>query len=269
MISLNFSGRVRDVVASAVLASCCAVTVFAWTHVGHSAVADLAESRLTPEARRQVEALLATDHAKHLSEISSWADTIKEEHNADAPAHSLRLPMDRSTEVDQTLCPSKYCAVRGIETWLKVLADKSQPVEQREKALKFVVHLVGDIHQPLHAAQYTGKEMVVFNGVETNLHHVWDMDINATRAKKHEDLAALLEKDAKSRKYFTGGTPTDWALESRDIARDTIYSGDVKPGAKSVTTLPKDYADRMWPVTEQRMTQAGVRLAALLNEALK
>lgn len=264
---MTFSGRSR--IAFAAVAMCSAASLFAWTHVGHSAVADLAESRLTPEAHRQVETLLAVDHAKHLSEIASWADGIKKEHNEDAPAHSLRLPLDRATDVDQTICPSNYCAVRGLETWVKVLADKSQPVERRERALKFVVHLVGDIHQPLHISQYTGKEEVIFNGVQSNLHLVWDMSINATRAKKHEELAALLEKDAKTHKYFTGGTPTEWALESRDIARDTIYATDVKPGAQTVTTLPVDYADRMWPVTEQRMTQAGVRLAALLNEALK
>lgn len=261
----------RHVAAALVAAMvfCSSSTVFAWTHVGHSAVADLAEARLTPAARKQVEMLLAVDHAKHLSEISTWADTIKKEHHPDAPAHSLRLPLNHSSDVDQTLCPSNYCAVRGLETWLKVLADKSQPAERREEALKFVVHLVGDIHQPLHAAEFTGHEPVVFNGQAQNLHLVWDMSINATRAKKHEDLAALLEKDAATHKYFTGGTPTDWALESRDIVRDKIYAGDVKAGSKTVTVLPADYADKMWPIAEMRMTQAGMRLAGLLNEALR
>lgn len=268
MTQTVFSRNVAASVAAAALLLC-AVPIAAWTHVGHSAVADLAEARLTPEARKQVEVLLAVDHAKHLSEISTWADTIKKEHHPDAPAHSLRLPLNHSSDVDQTLCPSNYCAVRGLETWLKVLADKSQSPERREEALKFVVHLVGDIHQPLHAAEYTGKEQVIFNGKAQNLHLVWDMSINATRAKNHEQLAALLEKDASTHKYFTGGTPTDWALESRDIVRDEIYADGVTAGSKTVTVLPADYADKMWPIAEMRMTQAGVRLAGLLNEALR
>src|ERR1700748_1586679 len=103
---------------------------FAWGRVGHAAVADIAESRLTPEARKAVQQLLAVEHDKHLSDISSWADQIKSEHRPEAPAHSIRLLLDHSDVIDPMACPSGYCVVKGINDYYKELSDKSLPLAQ-------------------------------------------------------------------------------------------------------------------------------------------
>lgn len=244
-------------------------TAFPWGHVGHSVVADIAESRLTPKAAKQVHELLAVEHFEHLHDISSWADQIKSEHLPGSPAHSQRQPLDHSTEIKMDACPSAYCAVAGMHDYYKVLADKSAPIEKREVALKYLVHLVGDIHQPFHGAADTGKEKVIFLGKENSLHGIWDTGILYTRPHNFEKLAKKFEAEAPKSGLNYGGTPEQWTLESRDLVRDKILPELPKTEKGQVIALPDDYGDKNYALVQARITQAGYRLAELLNSALK
>jgi len=241
---------------------------FAWGRVGHATVADIAESRLTPQALKTVKELLSVEHDQHLSDIASWADQIKEEHRPGSPAHSIRLPLDHNDTIDPTLCPSHYCVVQGINDYYKQLADKGLPLEQREIALKYLVHLVGDIHQPLHASVATGGNVAVAGeGRIANLHGVWDDSIIYSQGRNPEAIATRLEAKIDKGGLFFGGDAATWALESRAIARDVIYK-TLPTESKEPLTLPANYDEMMWPIVEARLTQAGVRLADLLNSAL-
>ena len=245
----------------------------AWGKMGHATVADIAEAQLTPKALATVRQLLASDGDQHLNQVSSWADEMKKERReygeagiAGKVSHTIRLPLDHSG-YSPNLCPSQFCAVAVINYYDKILADRSATMPQREEALKFVVHLVGDVHQPLHASAVTGGQIqVLFDGQQYTLHRVWDSMIIKQEAGDNDELLARRLMATEHGLYF-GGDPASWALEGRDIARDQIY-GAVPQHTDQVLQLPPDYADRNWPIVEARLTQAGIRLGALLNAAL-
>jgi nuclease S1 len=239
----------------------------AWGSVGHAVVADIAEARLTPKAAAMVRELLASEGDKHLSDISSWADHIKPLKLTGAPAHSIRLPLDHSTQIIPDACPSHFCIVAGLNIYSKILADPTRTIPQREEALKFVVHLVGDIHQPLHTNAVTGKMMVVYEGRVYKLHKVWDTRIILDHGRDPNVIAQQLLATADQRGLDFGGDPVSWALEGRDIARDVIYTHVPQQSAQPLT-LPANYGAQNWPIITARLTQAGIRLANILNHAL-
>ena len=242
--------------------------VYAWGPVGHATVADIAQAHLTPAAAAEVHRLLATEGKQQMAQIASWADTIrKDESHPNRPDHSVRLDLDGGVTPDHP-CPRHFCADEGIDFWSKVLADPKRSDEDRETALKYLVHLVGDMQQPLHGVDATGADnKVIFDGTETNLHGVWDGGILRSRGEDNpEDLARKLMATEKN--VPDGGTVLDWANEDREIARTQIYD-TITPHTKEVVTLPPDYASEKLPIVEMRLMQGGLRLARLLNSLLK
>ncbi|MFI0846463.1 S1/P1 nuclease [Mesorhizobium sp. IMUNJ 23232] len=241
---------------------------FAWGRAGHAIVAEIAERHLSPESRAEVDALLATEGAKSMADVSLWADLIKALRIPDQPSHVVRLPLDHSGYDAATVCKTGRCIVAAIDRYTAVLADRSNPATARVTALKYLIHLVGDLHQPLHTSADTGATAVVLDGSVTRLHDVWDDAIIESRGKDWQTLAVAVEADAIV--PDTSSTPADSALEGRDIARDTIFADprletrrrDVLPW------LPKTYLDDNWPIVRKRLKQGGYRLAALLNRAL-
>jgi hypothetical protein len=237
----------------------------AWGKVGHAAVADIAESHLTPAALADVKKLLAVEGDKHMSDISSWADEAKAEGLEGSPSHTIRLPIDNGP-VRAHPCPGGFCAGDAIERYSAVLSDPTKSDAEREIALKYIVHLVGDLHQPLHDVDAGGGMKVKFEGKDETLHQVWDSGIINDHGSSPEKLArevSKLEKDVK-----TGGTPMDWAIEGRIIAQTNIYNTiPLKP--TGVVVLPGSYAKDHWPIVAQRLEQGGLRLAEILNKLLQ
>ena len=241
-------------------------SAFAWGHVGHAVVADIAQAHLTPAATVTINRLLATDGAHRLSDISSWADEVKGEDLPNRPAHTIRLPLAGDPTPPHP-CPSHFCADDGITFWSAVLADPNRSDRDRETALKYIVHLVGDLQQPLHDVDATGSDLkVVFEGKETQLHKVWDDGILESNAGKDPSRIAieLMQSEAD---VPSGGDPADWAEEGRLIAQTKIYK-TISPHTANEITLPPGYAREMWPVVKLRLTEGGLRLARLLNQLL-
>jgi hypothetical protein len=236
--------------------------VLAWGREGHAIIADIAEAKLTPQARAHAAALLASEGASHLSDVSEWADGVKG--TPGSPEHGVRLHFDRPP--DPKNCRSHFCVVDGIIHYEAVLSDRSASVAQREIALKYVVHLVGDVHQPLHCviSSYS-RTPVVFDGKLQGLHGVWDRGI----IKDHGGSADQIARELLNSKLAVSvsGTPLDWAVESRDVAHYEIFK-DVSAGSATPVVLPADYSARTWPIVSRRLLQAGDRLAILLNKAL-
>lgn len=238
---------------------------FAWGRIGHATVADIAQAHLTPAAAAQVHLLLNVEGAHNLSDISLWADKAKAEQLPGSPSHTIRLPLDDSPTPEHP-CPGHFCADDALARYGAVLADKSQPLADREVALKYVVHLVGDLHQPLHDVNATGQMTVIFQGKEQTLHAVWDDAILDSHHVTHEQLAA--ELIAKEHGVPHGGTPMDWAKEGRIICQQEIFPG-IPMHSKTPIPLPDNYADTHWATVQLRLTEGGLRLAELLNSLLK
>lgn len=235
----------------------------AWGGEGHAVVAQIAELRLTPEARQQVHKLLALEGTANMSDVASWADQVKHT-KTKRPAHTVRLVLNGS-EVNPDNCPSRFCATKGIEYYTRVLRDKNAKSADKLEALKYVIHLVGDVHEPLHTSQITGGKIKInFEGEPTTLHKVWDKEIIRVDGGDLRTLAQRLNAQAGAMKAT--GQPIDWAVEGRNIARDVIFRC-FPLRTNDTITLDQKYADAMWPIIRTRLTQAGVRLAALLNRS--
>lgn len=247
---------------------------FAWGGEGHQVVALIAERHLTPEAQRQIHELLGENVDISDAEVCNWADRIKREDPASAKYHYVNIPTSAdgydATRDDHL---GEHLVAR-LEKYTAQLANKDNPAASRAEALRFVVHLVGDLHQPLHCAERNGDKggntcSVTFNGRKLNLHSVWDTFIlKALRGKtpvaEYADAIDERATDAQ-RAEWRRGTFAEWATESFKIARDVVYPAVPEAGGE----LPADYADKNRATVELQLERGGVRLAEVLNRAMK
>ncbi|TAN06264.1 MAG: hypothetical protein EPN36_04785 [Rhodanobacteraceae bacterium] len=245
----------------------CAPPALAWGPRGHRIVARLAEAQLTPQAWAEAQRLLALRGAQHLSDVANWADDLR---NTD-PAlfqrtrrmHFVNFHSGDCIYDPPRDCRRGECAVAAIEKYSAILANRANPPAKRAEALAFVVHFVGDIHQPLHADyrhDAGGNDFQVrWHGRGTNLHKVWDsLMLDSTHLSAAQYTRKLQAEDSS---IATGGTPVEWAEESCRIDRDDgVYP--------RTHFIDQAYVDRELPIAEQRLRQAGARLAALLNRDL-
>ncbi|WP_024512447.1 S1/P1 nuclease [Bradyrhizobium sp. ARR65] len=254
----------------------------AWGEEGHSIVAEIAQRRLDAASLAKIQVLLAAetpsvDHpAASLSSIASWADDYRASHPDTAAWHFVNIPDDRSTYDPDADCRNGACVVDAIARFRTVLADCSKPAADRLEALKFLVHFVGDVHQPLHATDrwdaYTGKDdqggnliPVMFFGQSTNLHAVWDTGLIMRTVYDWGAYVVRLETTwfpGRDLTGLSGGSPADWAADSHRLAHEVAYDipDDGAIGAR--------YFTKAQPVVDRQLALAGIRLARLLQEAL-
>ena len=278
----------------------------AWGPVGHAAVGGIADRLLVAAAREQVAALLVgdLDHngnpsgRTRLEEVASWPDEIRGS-AADRPnRHFDDLPACGTLPATPTWCPADgECATHQIDALKVTLADKSAPMRDRNEALKWIVHLVGDLHQPLHSVSNfyrNGQQDKEHNtddrggndlhvklpgsGITEKLHHVWDSDLVSltfghaatdTTLLSSATLDGLAAQASQLPPSKTVGTTIAWAKESNHLARTTAYksSGFVCGiPVDATTTLSKGYVTKAERVVHAQIELAGMRLATLLNE---
>jgi hypothetical protein len=257
----------------------------AWSQLGHQLIGDLAQGRLTPQAQARVKTLLAGERDATLGAVASWADNLRNTDPARFKATSSWHYIDSKDGscnfVLQRDCPDGNCVVAAIETQRRILADRSQSTAVRADALKFLVHLVGDVHQPLHASDRPdsgGNQFQVSlrtdlepeayartsyrNGVMgTNLHAIWDYYVLASARLSPRQYEARLVPRLPAQKADRIGTPMSWAQESCAL----IDARKLYPEKHS---MDHAYLTSMRPLAERRIETAALRLAAMLNEAL-
>jgi hypothetical protein len=249
---------------------------FAWGPRGHQLVARIAERRLSHRARGEIRALLGNDD---LVSVSTWADEIRPERPETARWHFVDIPLESGGFSDQRDCPISRgqrqdqvgnCVVDRIKSFAKQLADPSMPVQSRAEALKFLVHLVADIHQPMHtvADADAGNHIYITEFGTTqcgdrpcNLHLLWDTGLlqhsHRSERKLAGEIEALIVRERLQAK--PGETPESWANESFHLAQNVWLQN----GA----TVDDAYYRQNIHVAEARLALAGIRLAALLNQA--
>jgi hypothetical protein len=240
----------------------------AWDAKGHAIVARLADERLTPAARAAVSELL---QGQSLEEVASWADQVRNQQTA--PWHYVNIEMDETQFEPDRHCPNRHCVIGQTERFRETLANTSINPAKRQKALKYLVHFVADLHQPLHAGQnhdrggndvkveFLGQTVNPFTKKPWNLHQVWDnglldqyaADVKQATAQLNEWLAAQQEAG------LSRGSVTDWAMQSHDLARDHAYT------FAADKRLEEQYVKHNLPIVEAQLARAGVRLASLLN----
>jgi nuclease S1 len=245
---------------------------WAWGRLGHRVIAKLAERHLTDRAKAEIRALL--EPGESLADSSTWADEVRGKMRHTAPWHYVDVPLDEPRYDDKFAGddPNKGFIVPKIRELRATLKDKSKSVEERRFALRFLVHLVEDLHMPMHVGENHDKGgntlQVRFFDRGSNLHVVWDTGI-ITRAENDEgrwlDILATMDTP-EARQKAQCGTVEDWATESilasREAYKDPATGQRMKPGTK----LGDAYQAKSLPVAKQRLYQAGTRLAMLLNE---
>ncbi|MDE2236870.1 MAG: hypothetical protein KGK30_03185, partial [Elusimicrobia bacterium] len=226
-----------------------------------------------------------------LEQVAPCADFIRRGSGADCagiqldaepqsrPWHFIDIPISDSPESLEPYCPGGNCVVDQIKDDVRALEDSSASFSQRQLALIYLVHFVGDEHQPLHCADeivdgrsdYGGNaKPVVFEGSRSqrlNLHALWDHIIEPKDKLDPSTLAAQLERDIKKRdisSWTSGDFVADAARESFQIAKDDIYPEYAADGGR----IDASYHDRMQALAELRLEKAGVRLSALIETAL-
>lgn len=263
----------------------------AWGKQGHRVVATLASQRLTPRARAAVEELLRdNDDGRSLAAISMWADWVRfrklpETYNW----HFVNIPLERERYDSGRDCRPERgrgdCIVAALGRMRDVLADRDRRKADRVEALKFVVHLAADLHQPLHVAERDGDQGATrvklswFGSRETRgrrtyawtLHAVWDDGLleesgRSTAQTVVQLNAWLAQQDAQA---LAAGSIVDWALEAHRVAREQAYrDADGRGIPARGARLGQAYYDARIAAADQQLARAGVRLARLLNEAL-
>jgi S1/P1 Nuclease len=295
-----------------------APAVHAWGCKGHQTVALIAETYLTPDVKQAVLALLSANPidpqlkrycgwvSEAMADSSTWADDVRPDRK-NGPWHYIDIPRGAARGSLEAFCGKEGCVTRAIEEQVAILKDKSASSAKRGEAARYIVHFVGDLHQPLHAttnadeggtcaplAYFWRQPREQGHGFSPNLHSLWDTAI------PERDMAGADPREyAEMLEHKFGGDiegwqkagihVEEWAWESHGAAEAAVY-GPLTPKVGIEPNVPvhscKDdnqigerllqlhiaageaYQHQAAPVVERRLAQAGIRLAVILNDAL-
>jgi hypothetical protein len=238
-------------------------SVFAWGPNGHRIVGRIAANHLTAEAAVAVASLIGPEG---LDQASTWADEIRNDPDWQPPLRNPSpwhfISIDDQETLETTARDPEGDVLQAIERFAAVLRSPQATRPAKQEALRFLVHFVGDVHQPLHVGRRADRggnsiDVTLF-GEKTNLHAVWDSGLIESEKLSFSELAAFIDHPTlEESRTWQSSTPADWVRESK-AARDRIYKiSDGKLGFQ--------YAFDNMPLVKRRLLQAGVRLAGLLN----
>ena len=231
---------------------------FAWGSTGHQVIASLAEKQLSASAAERVQALLALEPGAALTSIATWADERK--NSTTARWHFMNFPRN-SCRYDQAReCPDGNCVVVAITRQLEILKSEV-PDLQKLQALKYLVHLYGDLHQPLHLGYLDDRggnqfQLQVYKR-GSNLHSLWDTGL----IKLISDFPEVWTAKLSARPLPVGVNLLDPARIA-DESCQIVATVDFYPDRK----VEASYVERWTPVVEQQLALAASRLARLLND---
>lgn len=257
------------VVATLAVSNLC----FGFAANGHHLVALVCDLELTTPTRVAIAKLLPHET---LAEASTWADAERELNRATSPWHYVDYNITTGKiEAEYTPQPNILDAISSNAMALR----SAQSTETRQRALKFIVHFIGDLHQPLHCADNNdsggNKTQVLLNGEQTRLHRVWDgpvvdrMLADKYSGKSLAQVAALLHtKYLARRDQIISGTVDKWARESFEIAKNHVYRLPPPPAEGQPHPLDEDYVTQSETIIEEQLAKAGFRLAHMLNSLL-
>jgi hypothetical protein len=259
-----------------------------WGNRGHQVVARIAMSRLSPSARQAIAELL--DPGETLESISTWADQIKTQRVETRSWHFVAIPLSDSRYSPLRDCAkAEMCIIDAIGKQITILKETNNDSKDRAEALKFLVHLIGDLHQPFHVSTNTNPpdrgaslvKVTSLSGRSTNLLAVWDNDLveyGSVRAKSVGDYVTQLNKkfprsstnqSNQGSSISTQGSVTDWALETHKLSWGAYYhtNGEFMVNdPKRWWKLDTPYYNKNVLVVEGQLVRAGVRLAKVLND---
>lgn len=233
-----------------------------WSKTGHRVIGEVAQNHLSGKAKRALKELL---NGQSLASVSNYGDEIKADRNFSifGPWHYVNYPMDkRYTDVEPS---ADGDLVLGIEKCMAIVRDRNSSREDKVFYVKMLVHLIGDLHQPMHVGRLEDKGgndiQLQWFGRGTNLHKLWDANMIDDYGMGYTELADNLPRLSKEEiRAVQKGDVHDWVEESHDLA-NVLYAS-VEAGEK----LGYAYGYKYWTLVEQQLQRGGLRLAKVLNE---
>jgi len=276
-------------------------SVWAWGDLGHEVIARIADHYLEPAVRSRVATILAGDRSRltaatDIEAEATWADKYRD---SDRNTSRVRYNQTRNwhfvdLEIDapdlSTACfgqppppkktassgPAADCIVDKLDEFIAELGSRATSRKERLLALQFVLHLIGDVHQPLHASDEHDEggnlKLVAGPGLPSghNLHAAWDVAFVEKLGDGEAQIARrLIEKITPAQRLaWSSGKPSQWALESFELARQHAYALPA-PSSMGRYELPAAYISDAATVAGEQLSKAGVRLAYVLNQSLR
>lgn len=243
---------------------------YCWGTTGHRVIAEIAENHLSNKAKRNLKKLIGNEK---LAYWANWPDFIKAD-TTGVWKHTDQwhyVNVDPQNNLQTFIAKLKEQQAPNIYTQINILSDqikdKKTPEKDREIALRFLIHLMGDAAQPLHvgrAADLGGNKIKLkFFGDNTNLHSLWDSKLVDFQKYSYTEFANIL--DVKSKEEIAkiqSGTLEDWLYDSH-LSANRIYANTV-----AETNYSYDYNYKFASLLEQQLLNGGLRLAKVLNEIL-
>lgn len=233
---------------------------YGWGATGHRVTGMIASSYLNKKAQKKISALLGQES---LAMASTWMDDIRSDSTYDYASDFHWVTVETGHTYEQSKKNPNGDVIMTIERLIVELKSGKLDRITEIQNLKFLVHLIGDIHQPLHVGccddQGGNKVEVKWFGGHSNLHRVWDSDIiDGTKLSYTELAQSLFRPDSATVKKYQSGTVRDWANEAMSH-RKQVY--DIGKG-----NLGYEYSYRNLPLVRERLLAAGIRLAGVLND---
>ncbi|HMB64377.1 MAG TPA: S1/P1 nuclease [Eudoraea sp.] len=233
-----------------------------WSKTGHRVIGEVAQGHLSGKAKKAIKKLL---DGQSLAAVSNFADEIKADslYRKFSAWHYVNFPADEKYG-ESALGPYGDIMI-GIQKCMERVKDKNQTRPDRIFYLKMLIHLIGDLHQPMHIGRLEDKggndiKIEWFNR-ESNLHKLWDADMINDYGMSYTELAAKLPRITRQQiKAVQKGTIYDWVEESQEVA-NRVYNS-VEMGEK----LYYRYSYTWWDTVEDQLQKGGLRLAKVLNE---
>ncbi len=240
----------------------------AWGHEGHRVVALIAEQYLTPASKARATDLL---DGSMIDAVASWADEYRRDHQETGPWHYINIPLADSKIDMARECADGNCVLAKTEQFLAILKGPNADKDAKAKALRFVIHFIGDLHQPLHDEDNGDKggntRQVMFDRHPDNLHRLWDtgllQHINGNPAAFAAELESRITPHDQAE--WQKGSIQDWVMEGHRLAQTVAY-GNLSDGNPAPITAA--YEQKADSAIEFQLEKGGVRLAYLLNANL-
>lgn len=257
------------------------ISAFSWGANGHTAVGILAVEQLQPQTLLMLKEIVNPLTKQAMAEACNWPDVIRETEAGkwSSPLHYINIPRGDEIYTKTRDCPPhseqpgsadhppQYCATESIKYFAAGLADPQASREQRWQSFAWLCHLVGDLHQPLHAGYADdrgGNDFeVVFNSEPMNLHHFWDSALIHQEAKNWQYLVGELSEfpPVRAASDWSPEMVDNWTNESHKLAGENAYPANRE--------IDEAYAQQSWTLIQNQIRLAASRLALIINSELK
>lgn len=259
---------------------------FAWGLYAHGVTAEIALANVRPETRAAIQRLFRAERQlgtpncalKSLVDAAKWPDCLRSDGwrwGYTFAWHYRTAPIDEPYN-PRANCSGGNCILAQIERNQLILADESLPDNVRLQAMAFMVHFAGDVHMPLHSGDHDdrgGNDRQAAYGIAPglNLHWIWDGPL-AERAITSARPSLVRRYSAEERAELAGGDPAEWGRESWELSKNFVYPNafdctDCSGELPDSTALTQEDIEQAIPISQRRVTQAGLRIARLLDEA--